>query len=85
MNTSTAPSEQALHRVLRYLELSGVTITVDAEKQALALVIRALDADPADTFATSMGLIPLYFELPRHSAPRQSPPLCRGSLGYGDY
>lgn len=62
-----------------------MTITVDVEKQALALVTQALAADPADTLAASMGLIPLYFELPSHSVPRQAPPLQRGSLGYGDY
>lgn len=85
MTTPLPVSEQALHRVLRYLQMAGVPITSEVEKRALALVAQALESDPANPLPTCMAQLAQSFTLPGQVPPRLAPPLNRGSLGYGDY
>lgn len=85
MITTQSRSEQALHRIMRYLEMSDVNITPPVEKRALALITEALECHPDDPLPNCMSRLSTCFDLPMDDSPCQAPPVHRGSLGYGDY
>lgn len=85
MIATSSQSEQALHRVMRYLEMADISITPHVEKQVLALITQALESHPDNLLPECMRRLPRFFDLPKHPAPCQAPPIHRGSLGYGDY
>ena len=74
--------QQALDRVLAYLEGYGIPPTNDVCRRALQLVDSALAEGSEGAIARSMDLIPRYFSLPAIDVPSQRPELRRGSIGY---
>ncbi|WP_417566856.1 hypothetical protein [Marinobacter sp.] len=75
--------QQALERVLTYLEDYGVALTADACRQALRLVETSMaEGAGPDLPARCIDNIPGYFELPHESIPDANPPLKRGHIGY---
>lgn len=85
MIATQSQSEQALQRIMRYLEMSGVIITAPVEKHALVLITEALDSHPDSPLPECMRRLSTFFDLPLQDSPCQVPPVHRGSLGYGDY
>lgn len=77
--------QQALDRVLAYLEGYGIPPTNDVCRRALQLVDSALAECSEGAIARSMDLIPEYFSLPAIDVPPQRPELSRGSIGYWRY
>ncbi|PHQ26383.1 hypothetical protein CLH62_01945 [Marinobacter guineae] len=75
--------QQALERVLTYLDDDGVALTTDACRRALRLVetSMAMGAGP-DLPARCIDSIPDIFERPHESIPDANPPLKRGHIGY---
>lgn len=77
--------EQALGRVLFYLDDCGIPLTTAHCRQALQLTEAALEAGTeAQVYARAVDLVPDYFDLPEARIPEQQPPLYRGSIGYHD-
>lgn len=76
-------AEVALSRVLGYLRMSGMKITPAVERQALAVVMEALDQGPDEPFGASMALARERFHLGFEVAVAPAPPIRRGSIGYG--
>jgi hypothetical protein len=77
--------EQVLGRVLAYVSGTGLAISREVAIVALKLVEDALSQDPGtDLYAYVMERLPLQFVLPSVGLPPLSPPIQRGSIGYGD-
>ena len=76
-------SERALARVLAYLKGMAVPMNTRTHIAALKLVEEALARDEADIYVYIMDRIPERFSLPELQLPPLSPPLQRGSIGYG--
>lgn len=75
--------QQALERVLTYLDDDGIGLTTDTCRQALRLVDAALAlGDGPDLPARCIASIPDYFERSCFSIPDANPPLTRGHIGY---
>jgi len=85
VSVATCQSEQALHRIISYLDMAGIVITPLIEKRALGLITEALDAHSDDLLRACMARMPAFFELPERPLLCKAPPIRRGSLGYGDY
>lgn len=81
----TSRSEQALQRIVAYLSLAGIEVTTDVETRVLALITEALASNPEALLPACMRMLPRYFELPPQPGLLKSPPIHRGSLGYGAY
>lgn len=77
--------EQALDRVLAYLEWSGIPLTDSVCLAALKLVESVLAEPAEDPLAAVMDRLPEHFQLPHGARPPLAPPLKRGSIGYYDY
>ena len=75
--------QQALERVLSYLDDDGVVLTADTCRQALRLVDAAMArGDGPDLPARCIASIPDYFEYDSFRIPDANPPLKRGHIGY---
>lgn len=75
--------EQALGRVLFYIQDCGLAVTRAQCCQAMSLVKESLEADTeADVYARVLELIPRYFDVPEPNVPLLQPPIRRGSVGY---
>ncbi|WP_373002410.1 hypothetical protein [Marinobacter sp.] len=75
--------QQALERVLTYLDDDGVVLTTDACRRALRLVETAMgQGDGPDLPARCVDSIPEYFNYPHAHIPDATPPLNRGRIGY---
>ena len=79
--------QQALARVLVYLDDVGVELTADNCRRALGLIETVLaEGDnqdiEADLPARCFERIPDYFECPHEAIPQAGPPLKRGCIGY---
>lgn len=77
--------QQALDRVLTYLDQAGVVLSDDVCRRALNLVDAALleaRTCGGDVLQAAMDRLPGYFDLPQPAAPTPWPPLARGSIGY---
>lgn len=85
MSVATSQSEQALHRIISYLDMAGIVITPLIEKRALALITESLDTHSDDLLRVCMARVPAFFELPERPLLCKTPSIHRGSLGYGDY
>lgn len=75
-------AEQALTRVLFYLESCGLELTNEACIQALQLVQEALTANPEQPMSGVMDQLQKHFELPGLDLTQPVPPINRGSIGY---
>ena len=76
-------SERALARVLAYLQGLHVPLDMNTHIAALKLVEEALASGEADIYVYIMDHIPERFSLPTLQLPPLTPPLRRGSIGYG--
>lgn len=76
--------EHALSRILEYLAVNGVTLNDGHTLVALQLVEEGLQQHDADLMSWVMDELPRRFELPAVTLPPVSPPLSRGSIGYGE-
>lgn len=76
-------AEVALARVLAYLQWAGVEIDSAIERQALGIVADALEADAPNFFRVCMEKTRDRFELRPAAIPTATPPINRGSIGYG--
>ncbi|MDL0429740.1 hypothetical protein QPM17_01260 [Marinobacter sp. TBZ242] len=75
--------QQALERVLTYLDDDGVALTTDTCRRALRLVELALaEGAGSDLPARCVSVIPDYFERPPENIPDANPPMKRGAIGY---
>ena len=75
--------EQALGRVLFYIQDCGLAVTRARCCQAMKLVEAALEAETeAGVYARVLELVPRYFDLPVPDVPVHQPPMQRGSIGY---
>ncbi len=75
--------QQALERVLTYLDDDGVALTANTCRQALRLVEAAMvEGGGPDLPARCIDSIPDYFERPYRRIPDANPPLKRGHIGY---
>ena len=75
-------AEQALTRVLFYLESCGVALTHEACLQALQLVHDALLASPAQPMSRVMDELQQRFTIPPIEMAPPVPAINRGSIGY---
>lgn len=76
-------AEVALSRVLGYLHMSGMKITPAVQRQALAVVMEALEQGVTEPFGACMALARERFNLGLEVASAPAPPIRRGSIGYG--
>jgi len=76
--------EHALSRVLEYLAVNGVALNDSHTLVALQLVEEGLQQNGVNLMSWVMDELPRHFELPAVKLPPVSPPLARGSIGYGD-
>ncbi|MBF8270528.1 MAG: hypothetical protein HW386_2237 [Gammaproteobacteria bacterium] len=76
-------SERALARVLTYLNGMDVPMNNATHIAALKLVEEALTREEVDLYVYIMDRIPERFSLPELQLPPRTPPLHRGSIGYG--
>ncbi|CBL44860.1 Conserved hypothetical protein [gamma proteobacterium HdN1] len=81
MNKTDA--EQALGRVLAYLCALGMPVNRELELIALRLVVEAFESGAPDLYRYVMELLPQRFQLPPLTLPHATPPIHRGSIGYG--
>ena len=75
--------ERALARVLAYLNGMDVPMTTETNIAALRLVEEALARNETDIYDYIMDHIPERFTLPDLHLPPLTPPIRRGSIGYG--
>ncbi|MFW5824834.1 MAG: hypothetical protein ACOCVV_07690 [Marinobacter sp.] len=88
--------QYALDRVILYLQNYGVEPSADVCRMALALIDLCLQETageagtcagenrvPGGVLARVFDRLPEFFELPALDVPLQSPPIERGSIGYG--
>ncbi|TDT41715.1 hypothetical protein DES49_1817 [Halospina denitrificans] len=80
-----ARSVDTLERVLAYMEESGIPITREVEKEVVKTIIGALERNEDDLFETVMTTVANRFSLASPHQPPPTPPIKRGSIGYGDY
>ncbi len=80
---AAAHAEDLVARVLAYLAWSGVRLNDEVEREVLLVVADVLGTGEAAFQACLQQLAP-RLDVPRASRPQPSPPLLRGSLGYGD-
>lgn len=78
-------AEVALSRVLGYLRMSGMKITPAVQRQALALVMEALENGDTEPFGACMALARERFHLGLEVAVAPAPSILRGSIGYGEH
>ncbi len=76
-------AEVALGRVLGYLRMSGMKVTPAVQRQALAVVMEALEKGDTEPFGACMALARERFHLGLEVAVAPAPPIRRGSIGYG--
>ena len=83
MNETGIICQQALERVLTYLQDDGVELTTDVCRRAFRLVetVMGRGAVP-DLPARCIAAVPEYFDRPPMSYPVAHPPLNRGHIGY---
>ena len=75
--------QQALDRVLVYLQGDGLELTAETCRKALRLVDEAMaEGAGPDLPARCMDLVPGHFELSDLEFPRPSPTLIRGHVRY---
>lgn len=75
--------QQALDRVIAYLDASGAEITSEGCRQALQLVEQALSkGDEGGVLERVMDRVPDTFELSTITVPAHRPPISRGSICY---
>lgn len=75
--------QQAIDRVLTYLQEDGVALDRETCRQVLRLVDSAMkEGDGQELPARCIELVPEYFDLPDLEIPASAPPLMRGHLGY---
>lgn len=77
--------QQALDRVMAYLQGYQIESTNEVCRQALQLVDAALAEGEDGVMERAVDKIPDYFELPEPYIPVQRPTLKRGSIGYRPY
>lgn len=78
-------AEQALSRVLAYLDGAGLSLDARRTQAALRLIERALDEYPEDLVASVMAVLPAHFILSSSPLPPATPPLRRSSVRYAPY
>jgi len=76
--------ERALARVLAYLNGMNVPLTKAASISAMKLVEEALGQDSVEVYVYIMDRIAERFVLPEFQLPPLTPPILRGSIGYGE-
>ncbi|MCG7199448.1 hypothetical protein MD273_06905 [Marinobacter pelagius] len=80
--------QDVFNRAYTYLRASGIDMTVDRYRTLLHLIedsVASADEEEQEDalLESAMERIPRYFELPENRAPKATPPLFRGSIGYG--
>jgi len=80
--------QDVFNRVFAYLRASGVEMTVERYRTLLQLIEEAVavtgeSGQEGELLEAAMARVPRYFELPESIPPKATPPLCRGSIGYG--
>lgn len=83
MNRNTETYECAIGRVLDYLSRSGVELTPEAVCKALHIIEHALSQGEGGALQRAIDDLPLHFDLPVAPVPDATPPIHRGSIGYG--
>jgi hypothetical protein len=75
-------TEQALSRVLYYLESSGIELTAENCLNALRMIERVLQQAPQNPMDLLMDELQAQFNLPEPPLPMPYPPLQRSSINY---
>ncbi|MAA66240.1 MAG: hypothetical protein CL581_15905 [Alteromonadaceae bacterium] len=77
--------QQALDRVMIYLQGYDIEPTQDVSRRALQLVDSVFAESDEKVIERAVDRIADYFDLPEPDLPEQRPPLKRGSIGYRPY
>lgn len=78
-------AEQALTRVLAYLEGAGLGVDARRTQAALRLIEQTLEEHPEDLVARVMAALPAHFILSSSPLPPATPRLKRSSIRYAPY
>lgn len=76
------PAEQALSRLMAYLQLAGMTPTARVSRSAVETVREALEADSDRVVEQTLDKMPQRLRLPEVEIPPPCPPIARSSIGY---
>lgn len=75
-------AEQALSRLMRYLQFAGIAPSTCVSISALELVRDAVKADEHAVIPFVMERVAEHFMLSPVDVPPPAPPIARGSIGY---